>query len=621
MHHAIRPDGYFGHRQQPAPTGTLTIVNSICTNCLVSGGSIAIGTVNGTGGTLQYSTDGGMNWNAALPTYNQTGPAQTIIASVLSANGCRSGSTSVGQTTPGTCTTPAALTGTLAIVNSICTNCMVSGGSIAIGTVNGTGGTLQYSTDGGMNWSATLPTYNQTGPAQTILASVLAPDGCRSASTQVGQTTPGACVTPSAPTGTLAIVNSTCTNCMVSGGSIAIGSVIGSGGTSQYSTDGGINWSATLPTYNQTGPAQTIIASVLSANGCRSGSTSVPGTCTTPSAPTGTLAIVNSICTNCMVSGGSIAIGTVNGTGGTLQYSTDGGMNWSATLPTYNQTGPAQTIIASVLSANGCRSGSTSVGQTTPGTCTTPAALTGTLAIVNSICTNCMVSGGSIAIGTVNGTGGTLQYSTDGGMNWSATLPTYNQTGPAQTIIASVLSANGCRSGTLGGTNYARHLQHLPPRRVLWPSSTASAPIAWPAGHRNGERHRRHLAIFHRWRNELERHPTDLQPNRPGTDHFGECTGTRRLPQRFHASWTNYARCLCHAIRPDGYFGHRQQHLHQLHGQRWQHCHRNGERHRRHLAIFHRWRNELERRTTDLQPDRPGTRTLPPHSPSIATER
>ncbi len=436
-----------------APTGTLAIVNSMCSNCTVSGGSIAIGTVSGTGGTLQYSTDGGTTWNAALPTYNQTGPAQTIIASVLAANGCRSNTTQVGQTTPGTCTTPSAPTGTLAIVNSTCSGCVASGGSIAIGTVSGTGGTLQYSTDGGTTWNAALPTYNQSGPAQTILASVLGANGCRSNTTQVGQTTPATCAGPSAPTGTLAIVNSTCSNCTVSGGSIAIGTVSGTGGTLQYSTDGGATWNAALPTYNQTGPAQTILASVLDINGCRSNTTQVgqttPGACTTPSAPTGTLAIVNSTCSNCTLSGGSIAIGTVSGTGGTLQYSTDGGTTWNAALPTYNQTGPAQTILASVLGANGCRSGSTPVGTTTPGTCTTPVAPTGTLAITNSTCTNCVLGGGSIAIGTVSGTGGTIQYSTDGGTTWNATLPTYNQTGPAQTILASVLAANGCRSGSI----------------------------------------------------------------------------------------------------------------------------------------------------------------------------
>ncbi len=104
-----------------------------------------------------------------------------------------------------------------------------------------------------------------------------------------------------------------------------------------------------------------------------------------------------------MLSGGTIALGTVSGTGGTLQFSTDGGTTWSTTLPVYDQDGPAQTIYASVLSANGCRSAMTLVGTTLPGVCTTPAAPTGTLAITNSTCTNCTLSGGTIALGTVSG--------------------------------------------------------------------------------------------------------------------------------------------------------------------------------------------------------------------------
>ncbi|MCB0521131.1 MAG: HYR domain-containing protein, partial [Saprospiraceae bacterium] len=119
--------------------------------------------------------------------------------SILSSNGCRSNSTQVGQTTPGTCTTPSPPTSTLAITNSTCSACTVSGGSIAIGSVSGSGGTLEYSTDNGATWSSTLPTYNQTGPAQTILASILSSNGCRSNSTQVGVTVPGTCTTPGAP--------------------------------------------------------------------------------------------------------------------------------------------------------------------------------------------------------------------------------------------------------------------------------------------------------------------------------------------------------------------------------------------------------------------------------------
>ncbi|MCR9102970.1 MAG: right-handed parallel beta-helix repeat-containing protein, partial [bacterium] len=437
-----------------APTGTLAITNSTCNDCSLSGGSIVIGTVSGSGGTLEYSTDNGATWSSDLPEYDQDGLAQTILASVLSANGCRSASTQVGMTAPGTCPGPAAPTGTLAITNSICTDCSLSGGSIAIGSVSGSGGTLEYSTDNGANWSSTLPTYDQDGPAQTILASVLSANGCRSASTQVGMTAPGTCPGPAAPTGTLAITNSICTDCSLSGGSIAIGSVSGSGGTLEYSTDNGANWSSDLPEYDQDGPAQTIFASVLSANGCRSSSTQVgmtaPGVCNTPMVtPNVTLEITNSICTGCMVGGGSIEIIGISGSSGqTTEYSTDGGTTWSDILPTYNQTGPAQTILASILLDNGCRGPVLEVGVTAPGECVTPAAPTGTLAITNSTCTDCVLSGGSIAIGTVSGTGGTVEYSTDNGTTWSSDLPEYDQDGPAQIILASVLSANGCRSSS-----------------------------------------------------------------------------------------------------------------------------------------------------------------------------
>ncbi|MCH6198746.1 Ig-like domain-containing protein [Aquiflexum sp. LQ15W] len=179
------------------------------------------------------------------------------------------------------------------------------------------------------------------------------------------------CTAPSLPTGTLAITNSTCgANCALTIGSISLGNVSGSGGTLQFSTDNGTTWNSTLPTYNQT--AQTILASVLSSTGCRSGSSQVgvtnPGTCITPDAPTGTLAITNSTCgANCALTVGSISLGSVSGSGGTLQFSTDNGTTWNSTLPTYNQT--AQTILASVLSSTGCRSGSSQVGVTNPGTC------------------------------------------------------------------------------------------------------------------------------------------------------------------------------------------------------------------------------------------------------------
>jgi hypothetical protein len=158
---------------------------STCTGCALSGGVIAApATACPTGSTLQYSTNGGSSWSTMLPTYNQTTAVTVLTRCNCNTNNSISSPTSSVMTNPGTCTTPAAPTGALAITNSNCSNCTVSSGSIAIGTVSGTGGTLEYSTNGGTTWSSTLPTYNQTGPAQTILASVLAANGCRSNSTQ-----------------------------------------------------------------------------------------------------------------------------------------------------------------------------------------------------------------------------------------------------------------------------------------------------------------------------------------------------------------------------------------------------------------------------------------------------
>lgn len=99
----------------------------------------------------------------------------------------------VGTTNPTVCVTPPPPMGSLAITNSTCINCILSGGSIAIGTVSGTGGTLEFSTNNGMTWSSSLPMYDVNN-ALTIHASILSSGGCRSIMTQVGVTAPGTCV-------------------------------------------------------------------------------------------------------------------------------------------------------------------------------------------------------------------------------------------------------------------------------------------------------------------------------------------------------------------------------------------------------------------------------------------
>jgi hypothetical protein len=420
-----------------APTGTLAITNSTCSSCTVSGGSILIGSVTGTGGTLEYSTDGGTTWSASLPSY---APPQTIIASVLAANGCRSTTTTVGTTVAGTCVPPSAPTGTLAITNSTCgTGCVVGGGSIAIGTVSGTGGTLQYSTDGGTTWSAILPSY---AAPQTIIASVLGTNGCRSTTTAVGTTVAGSPCTNPTFTGTASCAGGANT------GVVSQSATGGSGSGYTYSITGG-SFGSTLAngTYN---------VSVTDGNGCSTTSNVVVNCvdlCPVLTAAAPAVQVTNSTCTSCTVGGGSITAPVATcPTGSTLQYSTDNGASWSTVLPTYNQTSAITVLTRCNCNANTATSSPTSSVTTVPGTCTTPSAPTGTLAIVNSTCgTGCTVSGGSIGAGTVTGTGGTVEYSTNGGTTWSASLPTY---AAPQTIMASVLGTNGCRSAsaTVGTT-------------------------------------------------------------------------------------------------------------------------------------------------------------------------
>jgi parallel beta-helix repeat protein len=100
--------------------------------------------------------------------------------------------------------------GSVIITNSTCgAGCIVSGGSIA--APSGTcpvGSTLQYSTDNGMNWSPTLPMYDQDGPAQTIKTrcSCNADPNTVSAESAPVTTLPGTIPAPAVPTNGTATV-------------------------------------------------------------------------------------------------------------------------------------------------------------------------------------------------------------------------------------------------------------------------------------------------------------------------------------------------------------------------------------------------------------------------------
>ncbi len=542
------------------------INNSTCQpGCTVGGGSIAPpATGCPTGSTIQYSTDGGLTWSATIPTYNQTGPAQTIqTRCACDANPSVTSPTSAGVTTvPGVCTPPVAPSGMLAITNSTCqSGCTVGGGSIAIGSVTGTG-TLEFSQDGGMTWSTSLPTYNQTGPAQTIIARVTDANGCTSGSTTVGTTSPGSCVTPGAPT--LTITDNVCPS--TTGTISATG--CGTGTVVEYALSAMGPWSATPPAYTTssftvyarcrdtaTDCVSTTVSGTTSPTACSSdcGSaywnmTVAPVTTNTiPNVAAGDIGRGNNNGTTTLITTSSSSTGYTGASGGgnagaaaftgvlntststyfqvtitpnpgyvftlnsmsfgmrstgtgpqaySIRTSLDGYATEVAggTVPNnsawnlyshsslsvasaagtpitiriygYNGTGSPAVGVANWriddLTISGCATDACPVLTTAPGE----------VVITNSTCNpGCVTSGGNIAPPTIAcPAGSSLQYSTDGGLTWSATIPTYNQTGPAQTIqtrcacdadpsvtsptsVGVTTAPNACPIPTLTGTS------------------------------------------------------------------------------------------------------------------------------------------------------------------------
>ncbi|MBK8425645.1 MAG: hypothetical protein IPL27_06500 [Lewinellaceae bacterium] len=416
---------------------------------------------------LQYSTNNGGSWSTTVPTYDQDGPAQTVLTRCnCDANPQVSSPTNTVTTAPGTCppcpvlTTPAPAA---QVTNSICT---VFGGTPSGGLISApqascpTGSTLQYSTNNGGSWSTTVPTYDQDGPAQTVLTRCNCDANPQvSSPTSMVTTAPGSCpecpvLTTPAPAAV--VVNSVCTAFAgtPAGGSISAPQAsCPTGSILQYSTNNGGSWSTTVPTYDQDGPPQTILTRCNCEENPQVSSptsmvTTVPGTCpvcpvlTTP-APAAV--VVNSVCT---VFGGTPSGGLISApqascpTGSTLQYSTNNGGSWSTTVPTYDQDGPAQTVLTRCnCDANPQVSSPTNTVTTAPGTCPPCPVLTAQAppaVVVNSVCTvfGGTPSGGSIAAPVAScPTGSTVQYSTNNGGTWSTTVPTYDQDGPAQTVL------------------------------------------------------------------------------------------------------------------------------------------------------------------------------------------
>ena len=282
----------------------------------------------------------------------------------------------------------------------------------------------------------------------------------------------------------VSIVNSACNSGTVSGGSITApsGTPCPAGSTLQYNVNNS-GWTTTLPGYNQTGPAQSIVTRCscdIDANTVSAESnpvTTVPGLCTP----------ANDLCANAtpISCGTTISSSTVNATGEPGSFAPCGVVQTTAGV-WYTFTGDGTTVTLSTCSAasfdtkisvytGGCAaptcvagnddacSGSRStvtfvtsngtvylilihgfggatgtfdLAMTCVASCPTFSGAPANVSIVNSSCgSGCTLTGGSITAptGTPCPAGSTLQYNVNNS-GWTTTLPDYNQAGPAQTI-------------------------------------------------------------------------------------------------------------------------------------------------------------------------------------------
>lgn len=447
----------------------------------------------------QYTVRGAAYFNGAgnnpAPANPNTWVGQTMQQVVSSGNCVNFSNNGKPLTITGgvVATCPAGLAGTTAptvqVTNSTCAagQAAPTGGSFTAPAGCPAGSTIQYSTDNGANWSAVVPTYNQTTAMTVTTRCNCNINTAISSQTAATASTPGACAAACPPdlanfaAPMVQVVESTCgaDGQTPTGGTIAPPATPCPAGSSiQYSLDEGQTWTNTLPQYDQNNSifvdtrclcdtdnniASNVVVFVTTNplvcdgdggvggpppiagdGGCseRVGTTAPPA-----------LQVTNSTCAagQTTPSGGVIAAPATNcPTGTSLQFSLNGGVSWTTDLPVYNQTEKLNILSRCNCDGDNTISSVYVITETYPGICIASDDCTQGLAnvatpspiITNSTCAagQTTPSGGSIAVPPTNcPTGTTLLYSTNGGANWSATIPIYNQTTPTE-----ILTRCGC---------------------------------------------------------------------------------------------------------------------------------------------------------------------------------
>jgi len=318
------------------------------------------------------------------------------------------------------CPTFSAAPANVSITNSACNSGTVSGGSITApsGTPCPAGSVLQYQVNSG-SWSATLPIYAQTGPAQSIKTrcSCVSDPNMNSAESVAVVTVPGVCVP----------ANDLCANATpISCGATLSGSNINATDDSGTFSPCGVVQTTPGVWYTFTGDGSTVTLSTCSAASFDTKISVYSGGCATPTCVTGND-------DSCPFSRSSVTFVASNGT-----------------------------IYLVLIQGFAGATGTFDLSMTCVVTCPTFSGAPANVSITNSSCgSGCTLTGGSISApsGTPCPAGSTLQYNVNN-TGWTTILPTYNQAGPAQSIRtrcscdndANTVSAESTPVTTVPGT-------------------------------------------------------------------------------------------------------------------------------------------------------------------------
>ena len=372
-----------------------------------------------TGGTLQYSL-GGTQWITALPkglnAGNYTVYYRVVGGSNYSDIGSQSITVTIGKATPVVTKAPAAVAN-LAYTGNAQT--LITAGTASVGT-------LEYRVGTGA-WSTSLPTGTAAGD-YTVSYRVKASENY-DASAEQSLTVKIAKATPvvTAPKAVANLVYNGYNLVLITAGTTT-------GGTMEYSLDNGVNWNYELPkgkdaktytvsyrvvgnsNYNDVAP-QSIQVTIAQAT---------PVVTTAPKALVG---LVYNGSAQTLVTAGAA-------TGGTIEYSLDN-KTWSEKLPQGTNAGTYTVWYHVKGDANfkslDAKSITATIAQATP-TMVAPTAVTG---LTYTGQPQTLVQAGSA---TPTGSA-TMQYSTNAGQTWTATLPTGTDAG-TYTVYYKVVHAN-----------------------------------------------------------------------------------------------------------------------------------------------------------------------------------